>query len=148
MHRMRTRVKTARRVRGKKLPGRKAGVLLPPPVPPLIEAGISGFVPGGASVRDFLETIRSVATGARVLPSPAASTAAGTAGAGGPVTLTPAERDLVAMIGAGRSRGQIMRKLGITPGTLDQRMHRILQRTFPSIVRRVGRGGKTPPQKD
>jgi len=44
------------------------------------------------------------------------------------LTATPAERDLLLLLGDGDSREQVAQRLGLTPSTLAVRLHRLRRR--------------------
>jgi DNA-binding NarL/FixJ family response regulator len=104
----------------------------------LVNAGVSAFIQKGTSALEFLATIRSVARGATVLPSPSTGVAGIESSAGLPlcanerpfglVRLTRRERDVAALIAAGLTRKRIARKLRMGAGTFDRHVRRIQQK--------------------
>ena len=119
--------------------GRRAKRTYPLGVADLLNAGVSGIIPKGASARDFLATIRAVAgeNGSSssfsdvahdsvIIPeSPKRVSEA----AFGAVALTRREREVFALIAAGLSKTQIARKLHITTGMLNRHVAHILRKT-------------------
>jgi DNA-binding NarL/FixJ family response regulator len=104
----------------------------------LVEAGCSGFLMKDATVEEFLSTIRSVARGVRVLPpiltgtifSHVAKRAArrDPAAVREAVTMTPREREVVALIGEGLSNKEIAERLSIALHTVKSHVHNVLEK--------------------
>ena len=103
-----------------------------------VEAGCSGFLMKDATVEEFISTIRSVARGVRVLPpiltgtifSHVARHAArrDPAAVREAVTMTPREREVVALIGEGLSNKEIAERLSIALHTVKSHVHNVLEK--------------------
>ncbi len=103
-----------------------------------VQAGVAGFVLKDATFRDFLQTIRSVAQGKKVLPpmltsslfSEIAAQATGN-GRGNPFTsvrMTNREREVVELIAEGLSNKQIAGRLNLSVDTVKSHVHNILEK--------------------
>jgi DNA-binding NarL/FixJ family response regulator len=114
---------------------------LAPIQPTLIEyvrAGVAGFVLKDATFRDFLQTIRDVARGKKVLPSLMTSslfseiaTHATDKGKGNPfrsVRMTNREREVIELIAEGLSNKQIAIRLNLAVDTVKSHVHNILEK--------------------
>ncbi len=114
---------------------------LAPIQPTLIEyvrAGVAGFVLKDATFRDFLQTIRDVAHGKKVLPSLMTSslfseiaTNATDKGKGSPfrsVRMTSREREVIELIAEGLSNKQIAVRLNLAVDTVKSHVHNILEK--------------------
>ena len=103
-----------------------------------IEAGCSGFLMKDATIEEFIGTIRSVARGVRVLPPILTGTifshVAKHAARRDPsaireaVTMTPREREVVALIGEGLSNREIGERLNIALHTVKSHVHNVLEK--------------------
>ena len=114
--------------------------LLPAPqdIIAFVEAGCSGFLMKDATAGEFTSIIRAVARGVRVLPPVMAGTifahVAQHAGRREPfvireaVTITPREREVVALIGEGLSNKEIGQRLSIALQTVKSHVHNVLDK--------------------
>ena len=104
-----------------------------------VKAGVAGFILKGASLEDFLHTIRSVAKGAKVLPPPLAgslfSQIVEHAIQSGKVDhlikaarMTKREQEVVDLIAEGRSNKEIAGELSIAVHTVKSHVHNILEK--------------------
>jgi len=103
-----------------------------------VRAGVSGFILKDATLGDYVRTIRSVAEGASVLPSPLAeSLFAQVAGRVVPgnrgaalngVRLTGREREVIDLIGDGLSNKETAQRLRIATPTVKSHVHNILEK--------------------
>ena len=103
-----------------------------------VEAGCSGFLLKDATLEEFITTIRSVARGVRVLPPILAGTifshVAKHAARRDPsaireaVTMTPREREVIALIGEGLSNKEIGERLSIALHTVKSHVHNVLEK--------------------
>jgi two-component system nitrate/nitrite response regulator NarL len=110
----------------------------PEEVVEFVEAGCSGLILKDATLEHFINTIRSVAQGVAVLPPALAETIFSyvVRRAGGrstedvreAVTLTPREREVVALIAEGRSNKEIAEQLHIAVHTVKSHVHIILEK--------------------
>ena len=100
----------------------------------LVNAGVSGFVPKDATFDEFTHTIRAVAGGDTVIPRRmtesvflqiATSAAAPTRD---DVRMTPREREVVALIGEGRSNKEIALELAIAPHTVKSHVRNVMEK--------------------
>jgi len=103
----------------------------------LVQAGASGFLMKDASVKDFLNTIRTVAGGQKVLPPPMTTSlfslvvehalAKGKVPTGA-IRMTKREREVIALIAEGHSNKEIARELHIATYTVKSHVHNILEK--------------------
>jgi two-component system, NarL family, nitrate/nitrite response regulator NarL len=103
-----------------------------------VEAGVCGFVLKDATFDDFLATIRSVAKGVNVLPSPLTGSLftqiverATRKRRGNPfasVRMTNREREVIALISEGLSNKQIAQQLHLATDTVKSHVHNILEK--------------------
>jgi len=104
-----------------------------------VRAGVAGFILKDATLHDFLHTIRSVAKGAKVLPTPMTgslfSQIVEHAIQGGKidkvmsaVKMTSREQDVIAHIAAGKSNKEIARELNIAVHTVKSHVHNTLEK--------------------
>jgi DNA-binding NarL/FixJ family response regulator len=130
------------RIIGKEFPGtRVLGMGLIPSqsdIVEIVEAGASGFILKDARVSDFLQTIRSVARGLKVLPPPLAGSlfshvvehalrrGKGTIAQG--VRMTKREREIITLIADGLSNKEIAQRLSIATYTVKSHVHNILEK--------------------
>ncbi len=114
---------------------------LGPVQPSLMEyvaAGIAGFVLKDATFDDFLQTIRKVADGSKVLPPSLTSSLlssiaehASRRGKGNPfksVKMSTREREVVELIAEGLSNKQIASRLNLAVDTVKSHVHNILEK--------------------
>ena len=100
------------------------------------EAGVAGYVPRDASMDDLVRTLRTVARGELELPSHIAASLFRRVGALAvrrpepePAhTLTPREREIVALIDRGCSNKEIARRLDIELSTVKNHVHNLLEK--------------------
>jgi len=103
------------------------------------EAGAVGFINKDATLAEFLQTIRKVAGGARVLPNQLPGSLfcriVEHAARGGTVRLdekavklTGLERNIIELVGEGISNGDIAGKLKISPGTVRRHTDSIMKK--------------------
>ena len=103
-----------------------------------VNAGVAGFILKDATFEEFVGTIRSVADGARVLPSrmtgslfsQIARTAVqrGGATAVDAVRMTQREREVIALIAVGMSNKEIAQRLGIAPDTVKSHVRNVMDK--------------------
>jgi len=103
-----------------------------------VEAGVCGFVLKDATFDDFLETIRSVARGANVLPPDLTRSLftqivehATRKRKGNPFTsvrMTGREREVIALISEGLSNKDIAQRLHLATDTVKSHVHNILEK--------------------
>ncbi len=134
-------LRAARRV-GQELPESRVVVmdLLPihEDIQAFIQAGVFGFIMKDATLEELVNTIRSVADGARVLPSPMTTTlfsqiARDAVASRGPeavedVQFTPREREVVDLISEGSSNKKIAAQLHISPHTVKSHVRNIMEK--------------------
>jgi DNA-binding NarL/FixJ family response regulator len=104
-----------------------------------VQAGVAGFILKDATLRDFLQTIRSVAKGVKVLPPTMTgslfSQIVEHALQGGQmnklisaVRMTSREQDVIGHISAGKSNKEIASELNIAVYTVKSHVHNILEK--------------------
>ena len=103
-----------------------------------VNAGVSGFILKDASADDLIETIRSVASGAHVLPPEMTSTlfsqiakealVKGRAVAMESVRMTSREREVIALIGEGLSNKEIAARLNIATHTVKSHVRNVMEK--------------------
>ena len=104
-----------------------------------IEAGVSGFILKDATIEDFINTIRAVANGEKVLPSNMTKSlfslivdhAIKQYGASKlikSVRLTKREREVVTLIADGLTNKEIAAKLHLSTYTVKSHVHNILEK--------------------
>ncbi len=104
-----------------------------------VKAGVSGFILKDATIEDFLNTIRSVAEGKKVLPPPLTESlfshivefAVQTGKADRlmkAVKLTRREHEVVDLISRGMSNKEIARELNIAVHTVKSHVHNTLEK--------------------
>jgi DNA-binding NarL/FixJ family response regulator len=104
-----------------------------------IEAGVAGFILKDATVNDFLETIRSVAKGIKVLPSNLAGslfsqivdnavTKSNTSMVVNSVRMTKRERQVVELVADGLTNKEIAQKIHLSTYTVKSHIHNILEK--------------------
>jgi DNA-binding NarL/FixJ family response regulator len=103
-----------------------------------VKAGVSGFILKDATFKDFVKTIRSVAEGAKVLPSRMTESLFSQivehisrkqkANLFRSVRMTKREREVVDQIAAGLSNKEIAQHLNIAVHTVKSHVHNILEK--------------------
>ena len=103
-----------------------------------VNAGVSGFVLKDATFDEFVETIRSVAAGQKVLPplmteslfSQIAREAGGQERAHviEDVRMTPREREVIDLIGEGLSNKEIAQRLNIATHTVKSHVRNVMEK--------------------
>jgi DNA-binding NarL/FixJ family response regulator len=103
-----------------------------------VQAGVSGFIVSNATLDDFINTIRAVANGEKVLPDPLASSLfsqiidtavkAGNLPLKEAGTMTQREQEIIALIAQGLSNKDIARSLNIATHTVKSHVHNILEK--------------------
>ena len=103
-----------------------------------VQTGASGFILKGATPKEFVTTIRSVAGGVKVLPPSLADSLfsyvvdnALKKGAGNlirAVRMTKREREIIALVGNGLSNKEIAQQLNIATYTVKSHVHNILEK--------------------
>ena len=104
----------------------------------LVNAGVAGFILKDATFDDFVGTIRSVADGVRVLPPRMTGTLfsqiahiAVRRGRAAPLDaarMTPREREVIALIAAGRSNKEIAAHLHIATDTVKSHVRNVMDK--------------------
>ena len=113
------------------------------------KAGAVGFINKGATLEEFLETIRKVAGGAQVLPNPLPGSLfcrivehAARNGAARldetAVKLSGREHKIIAFVGEGISNGDIARKLKISPRAVQNHTDSIMKKL---VMRKILQSG-------
>ena len=103
-----------------------------------VRAGVSGFIMKDASIEEFIATIRSVADGVSILPSPMAGTlfshvaaqavSRGKRSLKAAMRMTARERQVTALIAEGLGNKEIADRLGIAAHTVKSHVHNILEK--------------------
>ena len=103
-----------------------------------VNAGVSGFILKDASAEDLVNTIRSVAEGAHVLPPEMTSTlfsqiakealVRGRAVAAESVRMTSREREVIGLIGEGLSNKEIASRLNIATHTVKSHVRNVMEK--------------------
>jgi DNA-binding NarL/FixJ family response regulator len=103
-----------------------------------VRRGASGFVMKDTSIDEFVDTIRTVASGGEVLPPDLTNTvfsyiaqrsnAAPRSPDARAMRLTPREHEVIALIADGMSNKAIARALGISPHTVKSHVRNILEK--------------------
>jgi DNA-binding NarL/FixJ family response regulator len=110
-----------------------------------VKAGVAGFVLKEATVGDLVDTVRSVADGAHVLPDELTSSLFVQIAAGGIIlegdgpdakivasvtlSLTVREKEIVALIGEGLGNKEIAARLCITTHTVKTHVRNAMEKT-------------------
>ena len=104
----------------------------------IVEAGAAGFILKDASIGDFLETIRSVARGEKVLPPLLTGSLfthvvehalrQGKVKLSEAVRMTKRERETIALIAEGMSNKDIAEKLNLSTYTVKSHVHNIMEK--------------------
>jgi len=103
-----------------------------------VHAGVSGFIMKDATLEDLVNTIRSVAEGAHVLPPQMTGTlfsqiardavARGRPEALDSVRMTPREREVINLIGEGLSNKEIAARLHIATHTVKSHVRNVMEK--------------------
>ena len=103
-----------------------------------VNAGVAGFILKDASMEDFVGTVRSVAGGARVLPSRMTSTLFSQIAHGAvrrsaaeafeAVRMTQREREVIAEIAVGLSNKEIALRLNISTETVKSHVRNVMEK--------------------
>ena len=103
-----------------------------------VNAGVAGFILKDATVEEFVGTIRSVAEGARVLPPrmtgtlfsqiARAAVQRDQAAAREAVRMTPREREVIALIAAGKSNKAIANELNVATDTVKSHVRNVMDK--------------------
>jgi two-component system nitrate/nitrite response regulator NarL len=103
-----------------------------------VNAGVAGFILKDATFDDFVDTIRSVAAGARVLPAPMTGTlfsqiakaaiARDARQAIAAVRMTPRETEVVGLIALGKSNKEIAAELTMATHTVKSHVRNIMEK--------------------
>lgn len=103
-----------------------------------VNAGVAGFILKDASMEDFVGTVRSVAVGARVLPSRMTSTLfsqiaqsavqRGATDVLEAVRMTQREREVIAEIAVGLSNKEIAQRLNISTETVKSHVRNVMEK--------------------
>jgi DNA-binding NarL/FixJ family response regulator len=103
-----------------------------------VNAGVAGFILKDATVEEFVGTIRSVAEGARVLPPrmtgtlfsqiARAAVQRDQAAAREAVRMTPREREVIALIAAGKSNKAIASELNVATDTVKSHVRNVMDK--------------------
>jgi DNA-binding NarL/FixJ family response regulator len=103
-----------------------------------VNAGVAGFILKDATFEDFVETIRSVASGVRVLPPRMTGTlfsqiAQFVVGRGreavlDAVRMTPRENEVIALIALGMSNKEIAQQLNIATHTVKSHVRNVMDK--------------------
>ncbi len=104
-----------------------------------VKAGVAGFILKDATLRDFLQTIRAVSKGVKVLPPPMTDSlfsqivemALQTGGMTrllSAVKMTSREQDIIGHIASGKSNKEIAGCLNIAVHTVKSHVHNILEK--------------------
>ncbi len=103
-----------------------------------VHAGVSGFIMKDATLEDLVNTIRSVADGAHVLPPQMTGTlfsqiardavARGRPEALDSVRMTPREREVINLIGEGLSNKEIAARLHIATHTVKSHVRNVMEK--------------------
>ena len=103
-----------------------------------VEAGASGFILKDATIADFLRTVRSVASGEKVLPPPMTGSIfslvvenalkRGKEPLRNAVRMTKREREIIALIANGLSNKGIAHRLNIATYTVKSHVHNIMEK--------------------
>jgi DNA-binding NarL/FixJ family response regulator len=104
----------------------------------IVEAGAAGFILKDASIEDFLETIRLVARGEKVLPPLLTGSLfshvvehALRRGKGKPVEavrMTKREREIIALIAEGMSNKEIAQRANLSIYTIKSHIHNVMEK--------------------
>jgi len=103
-----------------------------------VNAGVAGFILKDATMEDFVETVRSVADGARVLPARMTETLfsqiaqvavqRGVAAALEGVRMTQREREVIAHIAEGMSNKEIAQRMNVATETVKSHVRNVIEK--------------------
>lgn len=103
-----------------------------------VEAGASGFILKDATIKDFLSTVRAVASGIKVLPPPLAESLFshvvehalknGKGQLASAVRMTKREREIISLIAEGLSNKEIAQRINVATYTVKSHVHNILEK--------------------
>ena len=103
-----------------------------------VNVGVAGFILKDATFDDFVETIRSVAKGVRVLPPRMTGTLfsqiarvavqRGRTAAFEAVHMTPREREVIALIAVGKNNKEIATHLNIATDTVKSHVRNVMEK--------------------
>jgi DNA-binding NarL/FixJ family response regulator len=103
-----------------------------------VHAGVAGFIMKDATIEDLVQTIRSVAAGAHILPPQMTATlfseiardavARGRPGLLDSVRMTQREREVIALIAEGLSNKEIASRLHIATHTVKSHVRNIMEK--------------------
>lgn len=102
-----------------------------------VNAGVAGFILKDATLEDFVQTVRSVADGGRVLPPPMTGTLFSQiaqtaiqrgASALDAVRMTSREREVMGLIAEGKSNKEIARTLNVATDTVKSHVRNIMDK--------------------
>jgi DNA-binding NarL/FixJ family response regulator len=103
-----------------------------------VNAGVEGFILKDASLDDFVETIRAIARGERILPSRMtgslfsqiahAAVSRGVETTLEAVRMTQREREVIALIASGLSNKEIAMRLGIATDTVKSHVRNVMDK--------------------
>jgi DNA-binding NarL/FixJ family response regulator len=103
-----------------------------------VNVGVSGFILKDATFEDLVQTIRSVAEGAHVLPPQMTTTlfsqiaaeaiVRGRAEAMDAVRMTPREREVIELIGDGLNNKEIAERLNIAAHTVKSHVRNVMEK--------------------
>jgi DNA-binding NarL/FixJ family response regulator len=104
----------------------------------IVEAGAAGFILKDASIDDFLETIRSVARGEKVLPPLLTGSLfshvvehalrRGKKNLSEAVRMTKREREIIVLIAEGMSNKDIAERLDLSTYTVKSHVHNVMEK--------------------
>ncbi len=104
----------------------------------IVEAGAAGFILKDASIGDFLQTIRSIAQGHKVLPSLLTASLfshvvqlalrQGKRKLSEGVRMTKREREIIVLIAEGMSNKDIAERLSLSAYTVKSHVHNIMEK--------------------
>jgi DNA-binding NarL/FixJ family response regulator len=103
-----------------------------------VNLGVAGFILKDATLEDFVATIRSVASGERVLPTPMTSTLfsqiaqkaiqQGAAIDDNAVHMTQREREVIALIADGMSNKEMAQRLSVATETVKSHVRNVMEK--------------------
>jgi DNA-binding NarL/FixJ family response regulator len=103
-----------------------------------VNAGVAGFILKDATMEDFVETVRSVADGARVLPPRMTETLfsqialvavqRGEAAALEAVRMTQREREVISHIAVGMSNKEIAQRMNVATETVKSHVRNVMEK--------------------
>jgi DNA-binding NarL/FixJ family response regulator len=103
-----------------------------------VKAGAAGFILKDATLADFLDTIRSVAEGGKVLPPLLSGSLfsqiiehavdGGRTGLSKAVRMTKREQEVIGLISDGLSNKEMAKRLHVAPYTIKSHVHNIMEK--------------------